>query len=219
MGFKNSSITISPGWGFGRRSVVIDDFGFVGIAFFPREANPPLIVDADRILAPAVTLEGFEPVGRRGAQVLEATCIVEQTQFPQRYGLKIGGQSPAPPARPNGRRLGIAKTDDHCTCNNAERYALQAPWSARWRKLFPTDHFPCYGVAISHHRRVRSRRAAGPMSCRTRGGLFCANTSFRSASRSISRPVLTAAPPRRPRAPTRSCGCCRPRETTGSTGS
>lgn len=32
IGFKNSSIRMSPGWGLGRSSVVVDDFDFVGMA-------------------------------------------------------------------------------------------------------------------------------------------------------------------------------------------
>src|SRR5258708_4517694 len=35
MGLRNSSIRISPGCGFGSRSVVVDDFDFVGMALSP----------------------------------------------------------------------------------------------------------------------------------------------------------------------------------------
>jgi hypothetical protein len=45
--------------------MVIDDLNSFCPAVVPHEANPPLVVDSDRILTLAVALERFKPVTRR----------------------------------------------------------------------------------------------------------------------------------------------------------
>jgi hypothetical protein len=45
-------------------SVVVDDFNVVGVAVNPAETDAPLIVDADAVLAFALALQGFQPIGR-----------------------------------------------------------------------------------------------------------------------------------------------------------
>lgn len=44
--------------------VVIDYLDVVGVAVAPHEAHPPLVVDADRVLARPVPLQGLQ-TGRR----------------------------------------------------------------------------------------------------------------------------------------------------------
>src|ERR1041384_722929 len=61
IGFRNSSIRISPGWGFERSSVVVDDFDLVRIVFTPDETYPPLVVDADRILSAPFAFQRLQP--------------------------------------------------------------------------------------------------------------------------------------------------------------
>jgi hypothetical protein len=46
-------------------SVIIDDFDFVRTIFLPAEANAPLVVDSNGILAFAVSLESFQTVAGR----------------------------------------------------------------------------------------------------------------------------------------------------------
>jgi hypothetical protein len=41
---------------------VVDDLDLVGVTVVPAEADAPLVVDADAVLAVAITLERFEPV-------------------------------------------------------------------------------------------------------------------------------------------------------------
>src|SRR6478609_933575 len=65
MGFRNSSIRIPPGWGFGSRSVIVDDLDLVGMAISPDEADPPLVIDADRVRADVVSSQRFDPIGWR----------------------------------------------------------------------------------------------------------------------------------------------------------
>src|SRR5205085_10255356 len=83
IGFKKSSIRISPGCGLGRRSVVVDDFDFVGMAISPDETDPPLVVDADRMLPAAIAFQRFETIGGRNAKIGKALRRIEQTQLAQ----------------------------------------------------------------------------------------------------------------------------------------
>ena len=61
--------------------MVITDFNDVGTCPRPTEANPPLIVDADGLLAAAITFECFESVARRCRQVRGLDGFVELNEF------------------------------------------------------------------------------------------------------------------------------------------
>src|SRR6185295_14899808 len=113
IGFRNSSIRISPGWGFRRSSVVVDDFDLVCIAFTPHEAYPPLIIDADRILSAPLAFQRFQPIGRRRPQIVALARIVQQTKLAQCRRLNVRRQPAALLARPNRRGRVVTETDDH----------------------------------------------------------------------------------------------------------
>src|SRR5688572_2584689 len=85
-GFRNSSASISPGeTGLTPAlSVVVDDFDFFGISIHPDKANPESIVDAHAPLAGSIPSQGFEPVARRNAHVVDALRQVELYQLAQR---------------------------------------------------------------------------------------------------------------------------------------
>src|ERR1700686_138133 len=103
IGRRNSSFSISPGCGFGRRSVIVRDFDIEGISVIPPEADAPLIVDADRVLPGTVCFERLEAVGRWNPKVAKALCIVQQAQFPQRTALNFRRQPTASTAVPDDR--------------------------------------------------------------------------------------------------------------------
>src|SRR5438067_12884431 len=93
IGVRNSSNRISPGCGLGSRLVVVNDFDFVRIVLSPDKANPPSVVDSDRVLAAPIALQGFEAVRGRYTQVLEPPRVVQDTQLPQRDNLNVRRQS------------------------------------------------------------------------------------------------------------------------------
>src|SRR5262245_13197967 len=113
IGFRKSSIRISPGCGLCRSSVVVDDFDLVRMSSSPDEANPPLVIDADRMLSASVFAQRFEPVARRHTKVIECPRIVDQTKLSQRHCLDIGRKLAAAPPFPNRRSLRIAKAGYH----------------------------------------------------------------------------------------------------------
>ena len=62
--------------------MVVDDFDLVRILILPNEANPPLSVDADRMLSCPITRQGFEAVAGRDAQIVQPVGIIEKTKLP-----------------------------------------------------------------------------------------------------------------------------------------
>src|SRR5262245_46639161 len=91
---------ISPGCGL-RSSpplvVVVDDFDMCRFSFIPNKANPPLVIDPDRILSFPVCLQRFQPVARRNTQISKHPRLIQQTELSQGHVLNVGGQSSAPP--------------------------------------------------------------------------------------------------------------------------
>jgi hypothetical protein len=81
--------------------VVVDDLDRVGMSVSPNEANPPLVVDADRMLSCALLLQRFEAIARRNAQVIEPAGIVQETELPQSHVLNLQREPAAPPAGPD----------------------------------------------------------------------------------------------------------------------
>ena len=73
----------------GSDSVIIDDLDLVRTVFPPAEANAPLVVDSDGVLAFAVSLESFQTVAGRDGEMFEFGDCMELGQFPQGYTLDV----------------------------------------------------------------------------------------------------------------------------------
>ena len=73
IGSKNSVRRMIPGWmreavgfmGLAWDLVVIDDLDLLGVLAGPTEADAPLVIDADGVLATAIALQGLQPVAWR----------------------------------------------------------------------------------------------------------------------------------------------------------
>jgi hypothetical protein len=61
--------------------MIIHDFHLLRIATAPDEANPPLIINADAVLAGAVTFQGFQPITRRRKQIGQCPRPVQVFQL------------------------------------------------------------------------------------------------------------------------------------------
>lgn len=99
------------GTGHGLLLAAVDVLGTVG-AFRPGEAEAPPVVDADRVLAGAVALQGLEPVTRQPPQLAQAGGRLEGAEPPlglpsERFerGDALTGRAP--------RRAAIAEAADH----------------------------------------------------------------------------------------------------------
>jgi hypothetical protein len=70
-------------------SVVINDFDFMGSVRFPAEADAPLVIDADGVLAFPVARERFEAIAGRDGEVVEFGDGVNLGEFPQGDALDV----------------------------------------------------------------------------------------------------------------------------------
>jgi len=52
-------------------------FPLLRVATAPDEANPPLVIDADAVLAGTLAFEGFQPVARRRKQIAQCPRPVQ----------------------------------------------------------------------------------------------------------------------------------------------
>ena len=95
--------------------MVIDDLDPGGSAGGPGKANTPLLVDADAMLAFAVTLEGFESVGGWNAEFVQFHHGVQQAEFPAGDGLDLRRQPSGIVAVVYPLRLDAGETLDHAS--------------------------------------------------------------------------------------------------------
>ena len=92
--------------------MVIDHGDVKRVAILPAEANAPLVVDANAVLAPAVAFQRLQPVPRRDEQVLKGPGLAEVEQLAPRRPLdrpEAGDQTVVE----QGLRLGRPEGLDH----------------------------------------------------------------------------------------------------------
>ena len=74
--------------------MVVRYFDFVSIAIAPLKANAPLIIDAQAVLAGAVTGQLFQTIAGRDAQIVELFGGIQDSQFVPCDSVQIGGKAP-----------------------------------------------------------------------------------------------------------------------------
>ena len=70
--------------------MVIGDFYFAGVAFLPAEADTPLIVYADTVLALPTSREALQTVARRNAEFFQLLRFVYDAELVQCATLNLG---------------------------------------------------------------------------------------------------------------------------------
>lgn len=75
-------------------SMIVRNLYVKRIPVLPAEANPPLVVHADAVLACALSLQGFQVVAIRRPQVVQAAGLMQQQQFPPCRALDLRRQPP-----------------------------------------------------------------------------------------------------------------------------
>jgi hypothetical protein len=81
-------------------------------AFWPFEANTPLVVDADAVLAFPAALQGLEPVSRQNGKVAEHQGRFEPVQF-QTGGAFDAREGFGTFSRRQGGSFLVPETNDH----------------------------------------------------------------------------------------------------------
>jgi hypothetical protein len=86
--------------------VIVDDFDIGRTSSRPNEANTPLLVDPDAVLADSIASQGFEMVVRRHGEVTQYAGVVQNSQFSQSRSLNVLRQSVTKLAVPETLSLG-----------------------------------------------------------------------------------------------------------------
>ena len=121
--------------------MVIGDFDAVGAAIPPDEADPPLIVDADAVLAGTIAFQGFQPIAGRGLQVQEVRRRVNHVQFTQ-GNLGDSGKPPGSAIPIKAFGVFILEASDHegmiyRDARNAKRYMSNFKVTVTAYKKYP----------------------------------------------------------------------------------
>ena len=82
--------------------MVVNDLNPFWTSFAPPEADTPLIVDSDTVLARAITTQTLEPVARRNPEVFQTTRSINLAQLAQRdaHDARIEGRNRLPRKQP-----------------------------------------------------------------------------------------------------------------------
>lgn len=82
--------------------MVVNDLNPFWTSVAPPEADTPLIVDSDTVLARAITAQTLEPVARRNPKILQTTRGVNLPQLAQRdtHDARIEGRDSLPRKQP-----------------------------------------------------------------------------------------------------------------------
>lgn len=109
--------------------MVILDGDILGTCLGPDEADAPLIIDADAVLARSIPLQSLQPVARRDTERVEVGRRIELMQLPIGHlvdpGIELGSRF----AQPDAFGVAVAERSDHTpsmsditrSVNNARR--------------------------------------------------------------------------------------------------
>jgi len=93
--------------------VIVDDLDIVRVGSDPAEADAPLIVDSDAVLASPVPGELLKAVRGRDAEIEEAGRGIEHDEFAKGNSLKVRRHSANPLPFEKTLGVGVAKAADH----------------------------------------------------------------------------------------------------------
>ena len=71
------------------RSVIVNNRHVVRVGACPHEADPPLIVDANAMLAGSLAFQLFEPISRKRTQIVETLRGIDREQLTQHRALQF----------------------------------------------------------------------------------------------------------------------------------
>jgi hypothetical protein len=93
--------------------MVIDNLDLLGVSIVPTKANPPLVIDANTMLALAIPNQGLQPIAGRLTEGIQRDRSGQHGKFPLSRAHKIGRKLFRRRAQPT--RLGsfAFETADH----------------------------------------------------------------------------------------------------------
>jgi hypothetical protein len=93
--------------------VVVDDLDVMSVSADPAKADPPLVVDANAVLAETIGGELLQTVRRGHPEVSKAGGGIENEQFAKGNSVKIRGHPSDPLAPKESLGVGVTEASDH----------------------------------------------------------------------------------------------------------
>jgi len=93
--------------------VVVRHFYVEGIASSPSEADSPLLIDPNAVLACPVSLQALQPIARWHPQVIDPFSRIQQEQLPVSAALHVWWQQPRTLPPEELLRLSIGEASNH----------------------------------------------------------------------------------------------------------
>ena len=73
--------------------MVVDDFNVGCVFAVPAETYPPLIIDANAVLAGAIAFERFQAISGRNTQITQVARAMNLREFTQSHSLDLWRQA------------------------------------------------------------------------------------------------------------------------------
>jgi hypothetical protein len=93
--------------------VVIDYLDLFGVGTGPTEADAPLVVDPDRVLATAISFQRFQSVAGRQLEEGQFDGGIDQLQLDQRTLPDVTRKMAGAPGKPQLFGIAVSETLDH----------------------------------------------------------------------------------------------------------
>jgi len=93
--------------------VVINDLDVMGVTILPVEADAPLVIDPDTVLAAPPTFELLQAIARRHAEIFERIRGVQSDKLSQHSLQQVGWKTPDSLAIKQAIGVAIGKALNH----------------------------------------------------------------------------------------------------------
>ncbi len=72
--------------------VIVDDLDIEGVTIAPDKTDPPLVVDANTVLARTIARQTFQAIARRNAQIVQSGGAIKHSQLASGDSLNLSRQ-------------------------------------------------------------------------------------------------------------------------------
>ena len=93
--------------------MIVDDFNVQGVTVTPPEADPPLLIDPDAVLAFSIALQSLELIRARNRKIPQISSSIQLLQLHQRPLLNLARNTLGVLATPDPFGLSASKGLDH----------------------------------------------------------------------------------------------------------
>ena len=115
--------------------MVVHNLDFMRVLALPAEAKPPLVIEAEAVLALSAASQGFQPVAGWYAQIGQKPGDVQLRKLPQGYPFQRGREAVGAGTLPQALRFLAGKAGNHGgTVSGGDIGVKRGPFSVPSRK-------------------------------------------------------------------------------------